>query len=73
MPIFEYRCNQCEQRFEDLVLSSDKIIQCPRCRSEDIIKELSSFAFSSNGKFRSSFQKGLGCLSCNAKNCAECK
>ena len=46
MPLFEFRCRDCNQRFEDLVLNMHEITQviCPACGSEKTIKEMSSFA-----------------------------
>ena len=33
MPIYEYACNSCNEKFEQLVrsMSSDTKIKCPRC------------------------------------------
>jgi len=45
MPIFEYACLACSQRFESLVLSShDDPPRCPSCQSEKLEKQLSVFA-----------------------------
>ncbi|MBX3169332.1 MAG: zinc ribbon domain-containing protein [Candidatus Eremiobacteraeota bacterium] len=44
MPIFEYACNQCEQRFEKLLRKSDQEVDCPKCRSQDLRKLFSTFA-----------------------------
>ncbi len=46
MPIFEYKCTECDKKFEELVFGSDTIVTCPDCKSEKIEKLLSSFAAS---------------------------
>jgi putative FmdB family regulatory protein len=52
MPIFEYRCLQCQSQFEELVSSSksEEIIVCPVCGSEKTARLLSSFAVSGTEK-----------------------
>jgi putative FmdB family regulatory protein len=44
MPIFEYACNQCEQRFEKLLRKTDQQVDCPKCQSQDLRKLFSTFA-----------------------------
>ena len=48
MPIYEYRCRQCAQQFELLVLKST-VAACPSCQSRDLEQLLSGFAVSSDG------------------------
>jgi putative FmdB family regulatory protein len=48
MPIFEFICKKCNKKFETLVFSNDEKVECPACKSEEIIKQLSSFASGSN-------------------------
>ena len=48
MPIFEYKCSACGHDFELLVLASDRPA-CPECESEDLEKQLSLSAMSSDG------------------------
>ncbi|MCF6248166.1 MAG: zinc ribbon domain-containing protein [Desulfobacula sp.] len=62
MPIFEYKCNQCEKDFERLVFSGEeKNITCPGCKSQDVIKKMSASSFmgSSIGKCATSSPKGF--------------
>ncbi len=47
MPIFEYKCNGCEEEFEELVTSSTEEVKCPKCGSSNIDKLFSRFAGSS--------------------------
>ena len=51
MPLFEYRCKSCGQRFEALVIGSRKPA-CPRCDSEDLEKQASTFGFGGPGSDR---------------------
>jgi putative FmdB family regulatory protein len=43
MPIFEYRCRDCEERFE-LLVRSDTTVACPKCSGKKVDKLLSVFA-----------------------------
>ena len=47
MPIFEYRCSECGDEFEQLVLTSSTVTGCPSCGSEDIEKMMSIASVSS--------------------------
>jgi putative FmdB family regulatory protein len=47
MPIYEYECRQCGQRFEYLVLSSSPPAECPACHNQDLKQEISLCAVSS--------------------------
>lgn len=67
MPIFEYKCNQCEKEFEKLVFGNQQIY-CPKCSSEDVQKKFSLFAMSGVQSASSS-----GCTSCTSSSCTSCK
>jgi putative FmdB family regulatory protein len=43
MPIFEFTCRGCGQRFETLVTASRRAT-CPNCKSGDLEKLFSTFA-----------------------------
>jgi len=43
MPIFEYRCQRCEERFETLVRGGERP-ECPRCHGAELERLLSPFA-----------------------------
>ena len=43
MPIYEYRCQACDDLFEALVYASTKVV-CPECGSARIEKPFSAFA-----------------------------
>jgi len=44
MPIFEYVCLDCENRFETLVLNSREEVVCPACGSKRLEKAMSCFS-----------------------------
>ena len=46
MPIYEYRCKDCETVFETFVSSvadADKVV-CKKCESKNVVKQISSFS-----------------------------
>ena len=49
MPIYEYRCADCDQSFETLVRAGDEATECPACRGGNIAREMSVFASSRAG------------------------
>ena len=48
MPIYEYECHECQNRFELLVLGSETPA-CPECESADLERLMSLSAVSSDG------------------------
>jgi putative FmdB family regulatory protein len=64
MPVFEYRCTSCREKFEVLhksTLNAEEVA-CPNCRSQEVKKLISSFSTTSEGK---SHFKGEQCGSGN--------
>jgi len=49
MPIFRYGCKDCKENFELLVFSSTKL-ECPKCKGQNLEKQLSVFAVGSSAK-----------------------
>jgi len=49
VPIYEYVCNECGERYERLVMSRNQAIGCPKCASAKHTLQLSVFAAPSNG------------------------
>jgi putative FmdB family regulatory protein len=39
MPIFDFKCNDCEKEFEKLVRQADIPPECPLCGSKDTEKK----------------------------------
>jgi putative FmdB family regulatory protein len=48
MPVYEYRCNDCNERYDILHKSSTNLseVVCPKCGSENYKKLLSTFSAS---------------------------
>jgi putative FmdB family regulatory protein len=50
MPIYEYRCANCDRSFEAFVRPGDNSAQCPHCNGSKLTREMSTFASrTSNG------------------------
>jgi putative FmdB family regulatory protein len=64
MPIYEYICEECNERFEKIVINKRQEISCPKCSSKKAIIQLSVFATAGSGGPSSSsggFSGGGGC------------
>jgi len=48
MPLFEYNCRKCGHEFEALVIGT-RTPACPKCKSEDLEKRVSSLGFAGAG------------------------
>jgi putative FmdB family regulatory protein len=75
MPIYEYICDECETRFEKIVINKQDQIACPKCASKKASIQLSVFATANgagNGasaKSPTSFS-GSGGSCCGGGGCA---
>jgi len=50
MPIFEYRCESCDSKFEKLVRRAGDAVECPKCGpSSKLEVQYSTFAAQTNG------------------------
>jgi putative FmdB family regulatory protein len=49
MPIYEYLCDDCGERYERIVLSRNTAIECPKCASGRHTIQFSVFAAPANG------------------------
>ena len=61
MPIYEYRCLDCSESFETLVLKKDEMVQCPKCKGNNVERLMSAFAF----KRGDNFTPSTGSSSCS--------
>jgi len=51
MPIYEFKCLKCNQKFERLIFSSiSPEVACPVCGSKEVEKEYSTFASGSDSR-----------------------
>jgi putative FmdB family regulatory protein len=65
MPLFEYACRDCDHRFELLVRASTKL-ECPKCASTELDKQLSVFAVSAPASGSPRLDAGMGAGPCGA-------
>ncbi len=73
MPLYEYRCSDCETRFDALRAMSDADVPivCPKCGSENTCRMISLFsAVGSEGVIAGA---GTSCGPCTpSASCATC-
>jgi putative FmdB family regulatory protein len=77
MPLYEYRCDNCQTRFEVLrpINQSGSPVTCPTCAELGARRLISTFAAISKGNGGSRLvtsSQGSGCGSCAGGNCAAC-
>jgi putative FmdB family regulatory protein len=77
MPLYEYRCANCETRFEVLrpMSQADNVVACPYCAELTGRRMISLFAAVSRdaGGSRLVASSGAsGCASCAGGHCASC-
>ncbi len=73
MPIYEYLCLDCNEKFERLRVmnEADNPIQCENCHSQNTSRAISVFFAASGGKIVAG--KSSGCANCSTSSCATCK
>lgn len=70
MPVYEYKCQDCEHEFSIFFTSFDTgVVQCPLCQSKNV-KKLISCLGNVTRKLESS---GSSCGSCSSGNCSSCR
>jgi len=74
MPLFEFECLKCKQKFETLCRHNDleKGISCPYCQNQEVKRLFSTFGLKSGSTFRSS-SPSSGCTGCAATSCSTCQ
>jgi putative FmdB family regulatory protein len=74
MPIYEYICDDCQARYERIVMSAGQEIDCPKCASKRHTLQLSVFSAgkSSNGSLSSSSASDSGGGCCCTPNTCGC-
>ena len=63
MPIYEYLCESCGDKFEKLVRRSEEAVEagCPSCGQKHLKQEYSTFAARSGSDGQSAAPQGGGC------------
>ncbi|MFZ3062275.1 MAG: zinc ribbon domain-containing protein [Actinomycetota bacterium] len=72
MPIYEYECASCGERFEALIRSNKDKASCPKCKNTELKKLFSCFGFNSKEGEFSSTTGTSPCSSCSATSCNTC-
>ena len=79
MPIYEYICQDCGERFDALrsMREADAPIACGHCQSVHTTRQLSVFFAQSGGRNASASavstsSSGCGCGGCSGGSCASC-
>ena len=75
MPIFEYKCLECDSEFEKLVFRAAGTdgVHCPGCDSTEVERLFSCFSGVSRGSDGSTRSiTSSGCSSCSSSSCAGC-
>ncbi len=76
MPIYEYCCTKCDNKF-DLLRSFSQVddsVSCPECRKEAkrLVSAFASFSKDSSGVSAPIGGGGGSCAGCASNNCATC-
>jgi putative FmdB family regulatory protein len=71
MPIYEYRCLDCNEEFEALIFGGDDKVSCPHCNRDKLERLMSACGFKSSGSFTPS-SGSSHCSSCSSTNCSSC-
>ena len=76
MPIYEYYCPACKQKFELLrsFSRSEEPVCCPECKtdSKKILSKFASFSKDSGGTVTPVSGSGGGCSTCGSSGCTSC-
>jgi len=77
MPIYEYKCDECDQVFEEIVFG-DKSVPCPKCGSGKTEKLISrTQRHRSGGDYQGQAESAPasprgGCAGCAGGSCSTC-
>jgi len=76
MPIYEYRCTACENKFEKLspIGQADDEVLCPVCHNKGkrMLSTFAAFSKGSSGESSPVAGIGSGCSGCSSTNCSSC-
>jgi putative FmdB family regulatory protein len=71
LPLYEYRCLDCNSKFEVLSKSLSEEVVCEKCGSKNVKRLISAFSFASIGD--TGVSSSSSCSTCSAKTCSTCK
>ncbi|MCK4591324.1 MAG: zinc ribbon domain-containing protein [Candidatus Latescibacteria bacterium] len=71
MPLYEYKCQNCGKKFEELINSGQgEAIHCPHCSSNEVQRMLSTFGCGT--KNGSETASDSSCSLCSSGSCSTC-
>ncbi|MCX7795968.1 MAG: zinc ribbon domain-containing protein [bacterium] len=73
MPLYEYKCLDCNSKFEVLIKDLSEEIACENCGSKNIKRLISAFSFATTGDSGVRITSGSSCSTCSSKSCSACK
>jgi len=75
MPLYEFRCEKCENVFERLcpVGSNGKGLKCPECGAGRLRRLMSVFSARVSGERDGPAMSGSSCSTCTSGSCATCR
>lgn len=73
MPIYEYKCLDCDVKFDAIRLmkDADEPIACQACQGTNTKRTISVFFAQSGGRVIAS-ENSTACSSCAGRSCASC-
>jgi putative FmdB family regulatory protein len=69
MPIYEYVCDDCGTRYEQLVISKSAKIACPKCASGKRTQQLSVFSSTGSASKTNGSSANSGARGCTPRTC----
>ncbi len=76
MPIYEFKCNSCAEKFEKLlsINYNKEELECPSCGGNNPGRLMSAFAATGTQKpvYSSAGGGSSACTSCSSKQCSTC-
>ena len=76
MPLYEYRCQECENKFELLrARGAASAVTCPACGTGSVQQLMSTFSgrIGTSLRERRSVAGSNGCGGCRTSSCASCQ
>ncbi len=72
MPIYEYKCNNCDKKFEFFhkSIKSEEHVTCPQCNSSEIVKVFSKFSASVSSSSSGNYSYQQSCDTPSSCGCA---
>jgi putative FmdB family regulatory protein len=73
MPIYEFRCADCDQQFEALCKmgSNGRGLRCPHCRGRHLERLVSGFVSRAGSKSEGAAASS-SCSTCSSRSCSTC-